>query len=98
MLKERTLEHRQSYQYKVHVPKLALTATAIPADVAAKVKNYLLSVFDRFPDVLFRDDHMPNLDEQAGPRRRRSALSPITVTSRRVANSPLSLCGCERGV
>lgn len=65
MLKERTLEHRQSYQYKVHVPKLALTATAIPADVAAKVKNYLLSVFDRFPDVLFRDDHMPNLDEQA---------------------------------
>jgi hypothetical protein len=44
MLKERTLEHRQNYQYKVHLAKLALTADAIPPDVAAKMKSYLFSV------------------------------------------------------
>jgi len=47
MLKERTLEHQQTYEYKVHLSKLALTAGAVPPDVAAKVKNYLLSVFWR---------------------------------------------------
>jgi hypothetical protein len=66
MLKERTLDHQQTYQYKVHLAKLGLTATAVPPDVAAKIKNYLLSVFENFPDDLFRDDHRTaNLNHQA---------------------------------
>src|ERR1700730_14593275 len=49
MLKERTLNHQQIYQYKVHLAKLALMADTVPRDVAAKVKTYLLSVFENFP-------------------------------------------------
>jgi hypothetical protein len=65
MVKEQALEHRQVYQYKLHQAKLALTADAIPPDAAAKMKNYLFSILDGFPDVLFRDDDVPALDEQA---------------------------------
>jgi transposase-like protein len=56
MLKQRTLDHQQVYQYKVHLAKLALTAGTIPQDVAARVKNYLLSIFEDFPDSLFQED------------------------------------------
>lgn len=62
MLKERTLEHRQNYQYKVHLPKLALTAKTIPADIAARVKKYLFNIFEGFPDDLFKDEPATNLD------------------------------------
>jgi hypothetical protein len=48
MLKERTLEHQQVYQYKVHLAKLAFLVDAVPADVAAKVKKYLLSILGKF--------------------------------------------------
>ena len=66
MLKERTLDHQQTYQYKVHLAKLGLTATAVPPDVATKIKNYLLNVFENFSDDLFRDDHPTlNLNHQA---------------------------------
>jgi len=66
MLLERTLDHQQTYQYKVHLAKLGLTGTAVPPDVATKIKNYLLSVFENFPDELFRDDHdIENPNEQA---------------------------------
>src|SRR2546422_2971064 len=65
MLKERTLDHQQVYQYKVHLAKLALMVDAVPADVAAKVKSYLLSIFEDFPDVLFQDDRTLSLDQQA---------------------------------
>jgi len=44
MLSERTQNHQQVYEYKVHLAKLALMAHAVPRDVAAKVKTYLLSV------------------------------------------------------
>jgi transposase-like protein len=64
MLKERTLEHQQIYQYKVHLPKLALTAAVVPQDVAAKVRSYLLSVFENFPDDLFQDDCTANPDHK----------------------------------
>lgn len=67
MLKERTLNHQQVYQYKVHMAKLPLTADAVPRDVAAKVKTYLLSVFENFPDDLFQEDGKPTLDQQAAP-------------------------------
>jgi transposase-like protein len=56
MLRERTLEHQQVYQYKVHLAKLALTANAVAPHVADKVRNYLFSVFEEFPDVLFQDE------------------------------------------
>ena len=32
MVKERTLEHQQVYQYKVHLAKLALMVDAVPQD------------------------------------------------------------------
>ena len=65
MLRERTLEHQQTYQYKVHLSKLALTASAVAPNVAARVTNYLLSVFGDFPDDFFRDDPTSNPDRQA---------------------------------
>jgi transposase-like protein len=65
MLQERKLDHQQTYQYKVHLAKLALTAGAVPRDVAAKVKAYLLGVFENFPDDLFQEDRTANLDQQA---------------------------------
>jgi len=65
MLRERTLEHQQTYQYKVHLSKLALTASAVAPNVAARVTNYLLSVFGDFPDDFFRDDPASNPDRQA---------------------------------
>src|SRR5258706_10501260 len=43
MLKERTLNHQQVYQYKVHLAKLALMGEAVPLDGAGKVKRYLVS-------------------------------------------------------
>ena len=64
MLRERTQNHQQVYQYKVHLAKLALMADAVPRDVAAKVKSYLLSVFDDFPDALFQEDRTASLDQQ----------------------------------
>jgi len=36
MLKERTLDHQQVYQYKVHLAKLALTADVVPASRGSK--------------------------------------------------------------
>jgi transposase-like protein len=65
MLKERTLEHQQVYEYKVHLAKLALMPNAVPANVAAKVKNYLFSIFEDFPDSLFREEPTNDLNEQA---------------------------------
>lgn len=64
MLKERALEHQQVYQYKLHVAKLALTASAVSVAVPAKVKNYLFSIFEGFPDALFQNDCVPALDEK----------------------------------
>jgi transposase-like protein len=75
MLKERTLEHQQAYQYRVHLPKLERMVDAVPADVAAKVKRYLLSVFEDFPDFLFQEDSRASLDQQAGPDGRRPELA-----------------------
>jgi transposase-like protein len=65
MLKQRALDHQQVYQYKVHLAKLALTAGTIPQDVAARVKSYLLSVLEDFPDYLFQEDKTANLDQPA---------------------------------
>jgi len=67
MLKERTLDHQQAYQYKVHLPKLDRMVDAVAEDVAAKVKSYLLSVFEDFPDFLFQEDRRASLDQQAAP-------------------------------
>lgn len=63
MLRERTLDHQQVYEYKVHLAKLARMADAVPANVAAKVKNYLLSIFEDFPDDLFQEERSPDLDQ-----------------------------------
>jgi len=80
MLRERALEHQQTYQYKVHLAKLALTAGAIPADTAVKVKNYLFSVFEDFPDSLFQED--ANLDQQAAPDDRPPQQLPAMRSSK----------------
>jgi hypothetical protein len=68
MLRQRSLEHQQVYEYKVHLAKLALMDHAVPRDVAAKVERYLLSIFVDFPDVLFQEDKTTNLDQQATPQ------------------------------
>jgi hypothetical protein len=68
MLQERALEHQQTYQYKVHLPKLTLMANAIPEGVAARVQNYLLAVLEDFPDFLFREDETARPDGQTAPR------------------------------
>jgi transposase-like protein len=76
MLRERTLQHQQSYQFKVHLPKLDRIADAVPKDVATKIQTYLSSVFEDFPDFLFQEDRTPQADEQAGPKE--SAQEPRT--------------------
>jgi transposase-like protein len=62
MLKGRKLEHQQVYEFKLHLAKLDFMADAVPADVAAKVKNYLFSILEGFPDELFQEDKTANLD------------------------------------
>jgi transposase-like protein len=81
MVRERALEHRQVYQYKLHHAKLALTADAIPRDVAEKMKNYLFSIFDGFPDALFRDDDVPALDEHRGTTKKHPEPSAVVRSS-----------------
>jgi transposase-like protein len=81
MLKERTLEHRQNYQYKVHLAKLTLTAKTISTDIAAKVKNYLFSIFEGFPDALFQDEPATNLDEKNLTTVERPASPPVVMRS-----------------
>jgi transposase-like protein len=68
MLKERSLEHQQVYEYKVHLAKLALMHNAVAQDVAAKVETYLLSIFEDFPDTLFQEDKTASLDQHATPQ------------------------------
>lgn len=77
MLKERTLEHQQVYQYKVHLAKVALCADAVAPHVAAKVRRYLESVFDDFPDALFQASTTESMEQQTGPGNEVSA--PVTV-------------------
>jgi transposase-like protein len=67
MLKERTLEHQQVYQYKVHLAKLAHSAETVSAHVAAKIESYLLSILEDFPDALFQGREVPILDLEAEP-------------------------------
>jgi transposase-like protein len=93
MLRERTQHHQQVYQYKVHLAKLARMADAIPRDVAAKVKTYLLSVFEDFPDALFQDDKTANLDEQPAPDNAASPSPPpvaLRSSKSRFETLPLS--------
>lgn len=65
MIRERALGHQQIYQYKVHLAKLALTVNAVPSRFAPKVKSYLLSIFEDFPDYLFHDDTTAGLEVRA---------------------------------
>src|SRR6266852_3703971 len=95
MLKERSLNHQQVYQYKVHMAKLALTADAVPRDVAAKVKTYLLSVFENFPDVLFQEDRTTSLDQQAAADDR-SQESPAGMRSSKSRFETLPLSRIEK--
>jgi transposase-like protein len=92
MLKERTLNHQQVYQYKVHLAKLALMGEAVPRDVAVKVKSYLLSVFEDFPDVLFQDDKTASVDRQAAPE----ANSPTQSAGMRSSKSRFEILPISR--
>ena len=95
MLKERTLEHQQVYQYKVHLAKLAFMVDAVPADVAAKVNKYLLSILGNFPDVLFQDDRTASLDQLAGPDDR-PPEPPAGMRSSKSRFETLPLCRSEK--
>jgi transposase-like protein len=87
MLQERTLDHQQVYQYKVHLFKLALTADAVPRDVAAKVKSYLLSVFENFPDDLFQEDRTGDLEQQGASANKRIPEPPAPIAATRSSKS-----------
>jgi transposase-like protein len=64
MVRERTLEHQQVYQYKVHLAKLDLAAASVPANAAGRLRDYLLSVFHEFPDHLFQDEGLCDPDRE----------------------------------
>jgi hypothetical protein len=89
MIKNRTLKHQQTYEYKVHLPKLEFMASTIPHDVATKVKHYLFSVFVGFPDELFQDDKQqtPNLDEHGTPEQ---TSPPVAMRSSKARFEVLS--------
>jgi hypothetical protein len=61
--------------------KFALSARTIPADVAAKVKNYLFSIFEGFPDSLFQDEPVANLDENNVTTAERPASPSVVMRS-----------------
>ena len=67
MLRERTLEHQQIYEYKVHLAKLALAVDDLPIHVTERMKAYLFSVFaEDFPDYLFQTEEPAGLERQTG--------------------------------
>ena len=106
MLRGRTLEHQQVYEYKVHVAKLALAEGNLSTHATERIKEYLLSVFSgNFPDSLFQTDEPYAGNEQSGTprdtsgsiRRLRSSESnfetlPITpVAKQNLANDLAAL-------
>jgi hypothetical protein len=50
-------------------------ADAVPFDVAAKVKSYLLGIFEDFPDVLFQEDRTATLSPQGCSREGRATAT-----------------------
>ncbi len=81
MLRQRTLEHQQVYEYKVHTAKLALTQGHVSAPVTERISEYLFSVLTgNFPDFLFRPDEA---EAQAGDSSRASG----TIQSLRSSES-----------
>jgi transposase-like protein len=94
MLKGRKLEHQQVYEFKIHLAKLDFMNDAVRADVAAKVKAYLLSVLQAFPDSLFQEDKTANLDQTApteGPE-----PSPVHIRSSKSEFQLLPFCRVEK--
>lgn len=91
MLKEHVLDHQQVYQYKLHLPKLALTQTSLRSDVAAKVARYLESVFEGFPDHLFQQDAVATLDGRGVqmPEAASSAATAMRCSAGRFEMLPL---------
>jgi ATP-dependent exoDNAse (exonuclease V) beta subunit len=77
MVKERTLEHQQIYQYKVHLAKLDLLANSIPLNARDKLRRYLLSVFESFPDSLFQEDDPrdPEQETESSHHRKEAAAA-----------------------
>lgn len=73
MIKGRSLEHQQTYQFKMHVAKLALVADSVPLNVATKLTTYLSSVLSDYPDALFREDHAETLDEDSEKKTRQES-------------------------
>jgi transposase-like protein len=74
MLKERTLEHQQIYQYKVHLAKLEFAVDVLPSHVVAKLRGYLFSVFEGdFPDQLF-EANASQADMENGERSNGASL------------------------
>lgn len=82
MLQERTLEHQQTYQYKIHLAKLGRIERVVAIHTAVKVKNYLFSVFKDFPDFLFREDSPAKLDQHTAPADNRPQPLPAMRSSK----------------
>jgi len=96
MLKGRSLRHQQVYQYKVHMPKLALAATMIAPNIAAQMTSYLLSVFEDFPDVLFQENADDDSLAEAAPLRSsksRFEILPLSRTEKQNLANDLAALG-----
>ena len=94
MLKGRKLEHQQVYEFKMHLAKLDFLADAVPADVAAKVKNYLFSILEGFPDGLFQEDKTANLDQATLAEG--SAQRPESIRSSKSEFELLPFCRVQK--
>lgn len=104
MVKERTLEHQQIYQYKLHRAKLALLQDSISLNAYEKLERYLECVFEDFPDHLFEDAHSrdleqdDNIDTTESPTALRCSESnfatlPLTITEKQNLANDLAALG-----
>lgn len=102
MVRERTLEHQQVYQLKVHFAKLDLLRDAIPSSAQEKLKKYLLfSVGEGFPDHLFQDleeriddgDRAPDRSVALRSSKSRFETLPVTLVQRQNLANDLAALG-----
>ena len=102
MVRERTLEHQQVYQFKVHEAKIDLLTDAAPLSAQEKLKRYLIfGLGDAFPDHLFQDlglridggDQAP--DSTVALRSSKSSFEtlPVTLVQRQNLANDLAALG-----
>jgi transposase-like protein len=87
MLRERTLNHQQVYQFKTHVAKLALLEDVISEDAADRLNEYLFCVLTNFPDHLFQEEIPP---EDTGEKSDAQSQTAIRSSKSRFETLPFT--------